>query len=147
MKYYLGKTYINLIKSELKKGEEEINNELNSFNGIQKEYRKYGLLNNKWLEDFKLFLKNPSSYNNMNKLFTYNNLTPKIDKKDYSYVGKGYGFSFPCDFIIVTEKLMLLISNYFKKEEQNKIKKFLFEIMIGSQCTFMKIFNCKNINN
>ena len=130
---------------ELNKGEAEINNKINNTFKLENNYIKYGLLNYKWFEIFKLYLNNPCSLDRkqIEELFDFNNLLPKNDEKDYSYINDRYRFSFPSNFVIVTKKFMSLISKYFDYEEQERIKHNVFEMVFGNNCSIFKNKNGK----
>ena len=54
------------------------------------DFQQYGLINTKWYEDYINFIFNPnfeSNYKYKVKLFNFRNLKPKIDERDYSYIG------------------------------------------------------------
>lgn len=136
--------------NELNKGEEEINNKINNILKIESNYKKYGLLNYEWFEYFKLYLNNSSSIGEreIQILIDIQNLLPKLDKKDYSFINGNYKFNFPSNFVIVTEKFMQLLSSYFNNAlnliEYFKIKNYLFEMKFGNKCLLMKDQNEKN---
>ena len=101
--------------SELKKGEAEINKKIKNTFTKENDYSKYGLLNCGWFEIFKLYLNNPHSLDRKQteELFDFNNILPKSDKKDYSYINDRYRFSFPSNFCnkkiyVINIKIFLL---------------------------------------
>ena len=126
---------ISEIKNEINKGEENIKKQLNGNNKFEI-YTKYGLINKSWFKKNKNYLINGKI-----KEITYKEILPNIDDRDYSYIGLGNNFSFPCNFVFVTEKFMNLLSHKAKVKDKEKIKNFLFEITIGGQCILMKDFH------
>ena len=118
----------------------EIKAELNDSVGIEKGFKKYGTLDTEWFEKYKTFLSNYyESGKKGNIKYNINSVIPKIEDKDYSYIGQNNTFGFPCNFSFVTQQFMSLLSNNFKKDnDKNRINNELYKIAIGGNCIIMK---------
>ena len=64
----------------------------------------------------------------------------KIDKRDHTYLGENkFKFNCPCNFILVTEEFMNIISENFKNHiEEQFVKEYVYEIIIGGECIIMR---------
>ena len=129
--------------NELFKAKEIINSEIHKNKKFENNILKCSLINTIWYKDYLHFLNKQEKDSNdkiKEKLFKYCRLHPKNDKRDYSYIG-GSTFSFPSDFVFVTENFVNLISNYIYKYDNkyfDKFKNYLFEIAIGGECIIIK---------
>ena len=139
--------------NELFKAKEIINSEIHKSKNIKNSFSKYGLVNTNWYKDYLHFLKKPSKESNDNieeKLFKNSRLHPEQDKRDYSFINRGT-FTFPSNFVFVTENFVNLISNYIYQYDDYKnyecFKKYLFEISIGGECIIMKNFKTQYTEN
>ena len=123
--------------------DDEIKDELNDSVGIEKGFKKYGILNTKWLEKYKSFLsKYYESEEKSNVKFKTDLLFPKRDDRDYSFIGLNIKFCLPCNFSFVSQTFMNLLSNNYKKESnKNKIMDYLHDIAIGGNCIIKKDYN------
>ena len=128
--------------NELFKAKEIINSEIHKNKNIENSFSKYGFINTDWYKDYLYFLKKPNKILK-EKLFKYSRIHPKNDKRDYTFFGIGI-FSFPSDFVFVTENFVNLISKYIQTYDYcylDKFKKYLFEIAIGGECIIMKNYD------
>ena len=136
--------------NELFKAKEIINSEIHKNKRMENSFSKYGLINTVWYKDYLHFLKKPNKDSNYEKkLFKYELLHPKNDKRDYTYIGRST-FSFPSDFVFVTQNFVNLISKYiytYDKYYYEKFKEYLFEIAIGGDCIIMKNFVIERTEN
>ena len=125
--------------NELFKAKEIINSEIHKNKNIENSFSKYGLVNTDWYKDYLYFLRKPNKIMK-EKLFKNSRLHPKNDKRDYTFFGIGI-FSFPSEFVFVTENFVNLISKYIQTYDFNNLndfKEYLFEIAIGGDCIIMK---------
>ena len=122
---------------ELLNGEEEIKKELDKPGGLEKGYKVYYLLDNKWVEDYKYLISN-KKYKESKNLLKVSLILKKDEDKDFTYVHKSFGFSFPCNFALVTQNFIDLLCKNFTENEQNQLKGASFKIIIGGKCLIMK---------
>ena len=122
---------------ELLNGEEEIKKELDKPGGLEKGYKVYYLLDNKWVEDYKYLISN-KKYKESKNLLKVSLILKKDEDKDFTYVHKSFGFSFPCNFALVTQNFIDLLCKNFSEKEQNQLKGESFKIIIGGKCLIMK---------
>ena len=136
--------------NELFKAKEIINSEIHKNKRMENSFSKFGFINTTWYKDYLHFLKKPNKDSNYEKkLFKYELLHPKNDKRDYTYIGRST-FSFPSDFVFVTQNFVNLISKYiytYDKYYYEKFKEYLFEIAIGGDCIIMKNFVIERTEN
>ena len=130
--------------NELLKGEEEIKKELNKPGGLEKGYKIYYLLDNKWVEKYKNLISN-NNIKEIKGLLKVSLIEKKNEYKDFSYVYKNLQFSFPYDFTLVTQNFIDLLCKNFIEKEQKILKKYSFKIIIGGKCLIMK--DIKNENS
>ena len=129
------------IIKELYKAEEEINENINKSQSIQKGFKEYGLINSKWLENYIFYLKNKNDNIFEGNLFSRKYIFGKNEEKDYTYINKGMIFNFQLNFSFVTKKSMFLISEF-----NNSIKFFSIFIsknliiIIGGECIIKRDF-------
>ena len=117
------------MNEELFKGEEIIKKQINKSNKIENEF-----------ENFVIFLTDPKNENVNKNLFKYNEIHPKDDERDYTYLNPNYDFSFPSNFVFATKTFMNLISEEFNYLEKENVKTNLFPIIIGGECIIMRNF-------
>ena len=138
--------------NELFKAKELINSEIHKIKNMENSFLKCSLINTIWYKDYLHFLKKPNKESNdkiKEKLFKYCRLHPEKDQRDYSYIG-GSSFTFPSNFVLVTEKFINLISIYiytYDYKYLDKFKSYLYEISIGGECIIMKNFQTESIKN
>ena len=112
---------------ELHEGEKIITEEKNKLNNNIKEgFKNYGLLNINWYKNFIMFLADPKNENVNKNLFKYNEIHPKDDERNYTYIDPKFKFILPSNFIFVTENFINLISQYFNNKEKKKLENDLF---------------------
>ena len=125
---------------ELLDMKQKINDDIKNSSGIKKGFEEYGLLDANWFKKYESFLE--YYYKNLNNnvyIFDIDKILPKNEDKDYSYLGKNNTFGFPSNFVIVSKKLMDLLSNNFTHyEERKQIKNNLYQISFGGECIIMK---------
>ena len=128
------------INKELFFGENEIKNNIgkSTLNPI---FKKYGLLNKDWLEEYRSALFGKKLNNN---IFQFEKISPNFDKKFTQIDKKLYSLSVPNNFVVVTEYLIKLISENFDDENKDKRQELLFDAIIGGECIIFK--NSKNDN-
>ena len=115
MVYIYSKEKLKKINDELFKGEKIIEKEINKSNNIENGFKKFGLLDVNWYKNYINFLNNSNFEKKNNNFFSYNLLMAKIDKRDHTYLGENkFKFNCPCNFILVTEEFMNIISENFK---------------------------------
>ena len=130
--------------NELFNTEEEIKKELNTKLGIEKGFKKYCLINNNWVDKYKKYLDNPIDDRNLLK---FNSIKLNHEDKNFKVLNKNFSFGLPTNFELVTERFINLLSEYFNKKEQNKLKSIAFDIIIGGKCLIMKDYHEKGNNN
>ena len=124
---------------ELFRIDDKIKAELNDSVGIVKGFKKYGILDSKWFEEYKTFLLKYYQNEKREIGLKIDLIFPKRDNRDYSYIGKNNIFYFPFNFSFVTQNFMNLLSNNFIKEkDKNRIKNNLHNIVIGGGCILKK---------
>jgi len=128
---------------ELLNGEEEIKKDLNKPGGLEKGYKIYYLLDNNWVEIYKKLISKNKIEESKN-LLKVSLILKKDEDKDFTYIHKSFGLSFPYNFALVTQSFIDLLCKNFHKEEQNKLKKISFKIIIGGKCLIMKDKKDKN---
>ena len=128
------------INKELYFGENEIKNNIRKSN-LNPIFKKYGLLNKDWLEEYKSTLFGKKLNNN---IFQFEKISPNFDKKFTQIDKKLYSLSVPNNFVVVTEYLIKLISENFDDENKDKRQELLFDAIIGGECIIFK--NSKNDN-
>ena len=122
---------------ELLSGEEETKKELNKSGGLEKGYKLYYLLDNNWVEKFKNLISN-NKIKEAKYLLKVSLITKKNEDKDFTYIHKSFGFSFPCNFTLVTKNFLDLLCKNFNKAEEKELKGTSFKIIIGGKCLIMK---------
>ena len=138
--------------NELFKAKELINSEIHKSKNMENSFLKFSLINTIWYKDYLHFLKKPKKESNdkiKEKLFKYCRLHPEKDHRDYSYID-GPKFTFPRNFVFVTEKFISLISKYiytYDYDYLDKFKSYFYEIAIGGECIIMKNFQTEDIKN
>ena len=116
---------------ELLKGEEELKKELNKPGGLEKGYKKYYLLDNSWVGNFKKLIAN-KNFNQINNLLKVALIEAKSEEKDFSYVQKDFTFIFSYDFTFVTQNFIdLLCKNFNNIKEQRELKGDSYKIIIS----------------
>ena len=123
---------------ELLKGEEELKKELNKPGGLEKGYKKYYLLDNNWVENYKKLIAN-KKFNQINNLLKVDLIKTKHEKKDFSYIQEDFTFTFPYNFTFVTKNFIdLLCKNFDNIKEQRILKGDSSKIIIGGKCLIMR---------
>ena len=123
-----------------------IENEIN--NNIKKQklkpiFKKYGLLNKDWYEEYKCSLFGRKLNDN---IFQFEKISPNFEKKFNEIDKKLYSISVPTNFVLVTENLINLISDYFDDDNKPKLKELIFEAVIGGECIIFKDNKNDNIH-
>ena len=114
---------------ELFRIDDEIKAELNDSVGIEKGFKKYGILDSKWFEEYTTFLSKYYQNEKSEIGFNIDLIFPKKDNRDYS----------PYNFSFVTKNFMNLLSiNFIKEKNKNRIKNNLHNIVIGGGCILKK---------
>ena len=136
--------------NELINGEDEIRNHLRNNNSREYKYKNYGLLDIDWLLKYKVYL---TSYvnNNLKKRFNYkiNDMLPKCKEKNFIMYEnndnkKEFKYNLPNNFVLVTEKFINLLSMNLNKDEDLKLKKWMFKVIIKGPCIIFKYIKKNN---
>ena len=126
--------------SEFIREENQIKKELKIQGNINKGFKKYLLLNKDWVDKFKK-LYNDKNYKS---LLDIKSINKKNEDKDYTYIKRHFSFSLPTNFTLGTEMFISLLSRYLKTNDQIRLQKVVFDIIIGGQCLIMKDFKQKS---
>ena len=110
-------------------------------NNINHNFKKYGILNKDWHNNYQNFIHG----SNPTPTYDINYLTPVINQNYYNYNNITYKFLFPNNFIIVTKKVINILSRHFDVNNKNEIYNLIFEIIIGGNCIMIKDKNNKNV--
>ena len=130
------------IHKELYFIENEINNNIKKLN-LKPIFKKYGLLNKDWVDEYKSSLMGGKlNYN----IFQFEKISPNFEKKFNEIDKKLYSISVPTNFVLVTENLINLISDYFDDDNKPKLKELIFEAVIGGECIIFKDNKNDNIH-
>jgi hypothetical protein len=68
----------------------------------------------------------------------------KGEQKDFSYIHKDFKFDFTYNFTLVTQNFMDLLCENFIIEEQEKLSKNSYKIIIGGRCLIIRDRNNEN---
>ena len=118
--------------------ENDIKNELCKYDLSQKKYLPFGLVNKGICQKYK-FLSNENFDRNeaRKKEFNYKHLIKKNVDRDFSYFNKRFSFSFPSNFIFVSQDFLDVISSYIPASHQSQLST-IFNTTIGGECLIMK---------
>ena len=99
-----------------------------AFNGT---YKNFGLLDYSWYIKYKTYL-NDLLTGKTNKIYTFikEDIDIKTEIKIYCFGNENRSFSFVSNFVLVTEKLISIISI----NNNIDLKKMIYSILIGGQC-------------
>ena len=125
--------------------EKDILHDLSDNNYKNKKYKTFGLINKGLCKKYPYLLKNSFDYKEtINYNFNNKDLPHSNEDKDFTYIHKRFGFSFPSNFIFINEDFMSIIQNYVNepKIKCNLISKF--DTIIGGGCLIMKNPNDTN---
>ena len=118
--------------------ENDIKNELCKYDLSKKKYLPFGLVNKGICQKYK-FLSNENFDRNeaRKKEFNYKHLIKKNVDRDFSYFNKRFSFSFPSNFIFVSQDFLDVISSYIPASHQSQLST-IFNTTIGGECLIMK---------
>jgi len=95
--------------------EEEIKNKLKKSIGFEKKFKKYGVLDKKWVDTYKKYLFD-SLNNKVRKKFRFKaeNFVPEKEEKIFCLITDNKTYYFPVNFTLVSEKFINLLSRNIK---------------------------------
>ena len=131
--------FIIKLNKELNSSELSVKNEILK-NYKEKQFKKYGILNKDWIEEYKnIFNENETDSINKN-IFDIKKLTPNFDNREIIVdINNKIIVNFPKNFFLVSENVINLLEEYFSnKEEQDKMLTLIYEVIIGGHCIIIK---------
>ena len=130
------------IYNELCEGENIIKNKLQRNINFEDGYEVYGIINKHWLNKYKKYIVDNLYNNSPKSKFKYkiDELRPKTEEKIFCLINedKNHSYNFPCEYILVTQEFISIISKYFDYHGKNKIENRLYYIFIGAQCVIRR---------
>ena len=130
---------------ELHKAEEGIKKIIKKPSSFNNNFINYALIDSNWLEQYLVLLKDSKNIPKEKNLYKIENLFPKDDERDYSYIDSKMIFSIPINFSFLTSKAMTMISEFNDdQEEKQNIKDNLYYILVGGECIILR--GGKNLN-
>ena len=134
-----------LIK-ELHKAEEEIKNNIKKPSSFKNNnFIDYALIDSNWLEKYLALLKDSKNIPKEKNLYKIDNLFPKEDERDYSYIDSKMIFNIPINFSFLTTEAMTMISEFNDDQEEKKnIKDSVDYVLVGGECIIIR--GDKNLN-
>ena len=135
--------------NELLNSEQEIKNSLTNNNSVENKYKNYGLLDKNWLDNYKNDLYNILYNKTRNELnFNINFICPKKKTETYRHYKnqknnkKAFNlikYTFPTNFILVSEKFINLLSMNLNQEiEKTELKKCIYPLIISGYCIIIQ---------
>jgi len=109
--------------------EEEIKNNLKKSTGFEKKFKKYGVLDKKWVDTYKKYLFD-SLNNKVRKKFIFKaqDLRPKIEEKIFCLITDNQTYIFPVNFTLVSEKFINLLSKNIIKYWEHELNSRIYNI-------------------
>jgi hypothetical protein len=97
--------------------EEEIKNNLKKNKGFEKKFKKYGLLDKKWVDAYKKYLFDSLKDKVRGRFIFKDSFSPEKEEKIFCLITENKSYYFPINFILVSEKFINLLSKNIKDKE------------------------------
>ena len=118
--------------------ENDIKKELYNQDISKKKYLPFGLINQRLCKNYTFLLNEIYNQNEARtKVFNYNDLLKKDDKRDFSYINPNFEFFFPIDFIFINKDFMDVIRDNVDQKYKGGLQT-KFDTIIGGGCLIMK---------
>ena len=110
----------------------------------KKQYLPFGLVSKSLCKKYKFLIDENFDKNEArNKIFNYNDLVKKKEKKNFSHINSNLCFTLPSDFIFINNEFLLVIMNYVDKNYRSHLQT-IYNIIIGGGCIIMGHANDEN---